>query len=86
MTECINLFYIYILLFIYYFILFQGTPCDLVTGEERRFAKNPDNPAEHISCSVEMVNLQNNCKYHSAFYCFWYYTLKNNTYNLLQTK
>ncbi|KAH0950142.1 hypothetical protein HN011_000369 [Eciton burchellii] len=38
----------------------RGTSCDLVTGEERRFAKNPDNPAEHISCSVEMVNLQNN--------------------------
>ncbi|KAL2731370.1 hypothetical protein V1478_004915 [Vespula squamosa] len=33
----------------------MGTPCDLVTGEERRFAHSPDNPANHISCSVEMV-------------------------------
>ncbi|EZA53186.1 ATP-dependent RNA helicase SUV3-like protein, mitochondrial [Ooceraea biroi] len=38
----------------------RGTPCDLLTGEERTFAKNPDNPADHLSCSVEMVNLQNN--------------------------
>lgn len=37
----------------------RGTPCDLVTGEERTFAKDPDNAADHLSCSVEMVNLQN---------------------------
>ena len=34
-----------------------NTKCDLVTGEERRFA-NPDNtPSEHVSCTVEMANL-----------------------------
>ncbi|XP_020281676.1 ATP-dependent RNA helicase SUV3 homolog, mitochondrial [Pseudomyrmex gracilis] len=38
----------------------RGTPCDLLTGEERKFIKNPDSPANHLSCSVEMVNLQNN--------------------------
>ncbi|XP_015186095.1 PREDICTED: ATP-dependent RNA helicase SUV3 homolog, mitochondrial [Polistes dominula] len=37
----------------------MGTPCDLVTGEERRYAHSPDNPADHVSCSVEMVNLNN---------------------------
>ncbi|KAK2589289.1 hypothetical protein KPH14_007841 [Odynerus spinipes] len=35
----------------------MGTPCDLLTGEERRFAHDPDSPANHLSCSVEMVNL-----------------------------
>ncbi|XP_012220462.1 ATP-dependent RNA helicase SUV3 homolog, mitochondrial [Linepithema humile] len=37
----------------------RGTPCDLLTGEERKYAKDPDNPANHLSCSVEMANLQN---------------------------
>ncbi|XP_043487445.1 ATP-dependent RNA helicase SUV3 homolog, mitochondrial isoform X1 [Polistes fuscatus] len=35
----------------------MGTPCDLVTGEERRYARSPDDLANHVSCSVEMVNL-----------------------------
>lgn len=47
---------------IYIFILFQGTPCDLLTGEERKYIKGADNPANHLSCSVEMVNLNSNCK------------------------
>ncbi|XP_076762122.1 suv3 RNA helicase [Xylocopa sonorina] len=38
---------------------FMGTPCDLITGEEHRYAKNVTSPANHISCSVEMANLQN---------------------------
>lgn len=38
----------------------RGTPCDLLTGEERKCIKGADNPANHLSCSVEMVNLQNN--------------------------
>nr|XP_012141467.1 PREDICTED: ATP-dependent RNA helicase SUV3 homolog, mitochondrial isoform X2 [Megachile rotundata] len=37
----------------------MGTPCDLITGEEHRYAKNASAPANHISCSVEMVNIQN---------------------------
>ena len=32
------------------------TPCDLVTGEDRRQA-NPDDPAEHVACTVEMTNV-----------------------------
>ncbi|XP_033333098.2 suv3 RNA helicase isoform X1 [Megalopta genalis] len=37
----------------------MGTACDLITGEEKRFAKNEMSPAQHIACSVEMVNVQN---------------------------
>lgn len=35
----------------------QGTPCDLVTGEERKFAISSDTPACHVSCTVEMTSL-----------------------------
>ncbi|XP_054009082.1 ATP-dependent RNA helicase SUV3 homolog, mitochondrial [Hylaeus anthracinus] len=37
----------------------MGTPCDLITGEERSYAKNEMSPANHVACSVEMVNVQN---------------------------
>ncbi|CAH1404433.1 unnamed protein product [Nezara viridula] len=35
----------------------RGTPCDLVTGEERKYALGEDNPASHISCTVEMTSI-----------------------------
>lgn len=35
----------------------RGTPCDLVTGEERKFAINSDTPSHHVSCTVEMTSL-----------------------------
>lgn len=35
----------------------RGTPCDLVTGEERSFAINPDTPSQHVACTVEMTSL-----------------------------
>ncbi|KYN34951.1 hypothetical protein ALC56_10919 [Trachymyrmex septentrionalis] len=38
----------------------RGTLCDLLTGEERKYIKGYDNPASHLSCSVEMANLQSN--------------------------
>lgn len=38
----------------------RGTSCDLLTGEERKHVKGYNNPASHLSCSVEMANLQNN--------------------------
>lgn len=38
----------------------RGTPCDLVTGEERSYAINPDTPAHHVACTVEMTSLSNN--------------------------
>ncbi|KAG5670604.1 hypothetical protein PVAND_000854 [Polypedilum vanderplanki] len=37
----------------------RGTPCDLVTGEERSYAINPDTPAHHVACTVEMTSLSN---------------------------
>ncbi|XP_043251160.1 ATP-dependent RNA helicase SUV3 homolog, mitochondrial [Colletes gigas] len=36
-----------------------GTPCDLITGEERSYAKSEMSPANHVACSVEMVNIDN---------------------------
>lgn len=52
-----------ILIYLYFYNSNQGTPCDLITGEERRFAHSPDTPANHISCSVEMVNINSPCMY-----------------------
>lgn len=34
----------------------RGVPCDLVTGEERRFAREDGEPADHVACTVEMTN------------------------------
>nr|CAD7411135.1 unnamed protein product [Timema poppensis] len=34
-----------------------GTPCDLVTGEERKYATNEDNISNHVSCTVEMTSI-----------------------------
>ncbi|KAK0163274.1 hypothetical protein PV327_006974 [Microctonus hyperodae] len=38
------------------------TACDLVTGEERQFAKSEDNPADHIACTVEMARINIPCE------------------------
>ena len=35
----------------------RSTACDLVTGEERRLAREDGEPAEHVACTVEMTNL-----------------------------
>ncbi|KAE9535692.1 hypothetical protein AGLY_007593 [Aphis glycines] len=35
----------------------RGTPCDLVTGEERKFADEKNEPSKHVSCTVEMANV-----------------------------
>lgn len=34
-----------------------GTPCDLVTGEERRFSRADCEPSPHVACTVEMASL-----------------------------
>jgi ATP-dependent RNA helicase SUPV3L1/SUV3 len=39
-----------------------GTPCDLVTGEERRFANENKVPSNHIACTVEMSSVNNPCE------------------------
>ncbi|CAG9529470.1 unnamed protein product [Cercopithifilaria johnstoni] len=33
----------------------QGIKCDMVTGEERRYAVDADSPSSHVSMTVEMV-------------------------------
>jgi len=33
-----------------------GVPCDLVTGEERQWAVSPDQPSNHVACTVEMCS------------------------------
>ncbi|VBB29498.1 unnamed protein product [Acanthocheilonema viteae] len=33
----------------------QGIKCDMVTGEERRYAVDADSPASHVAMTVEMV-------------------------------
>jgi len=35
----------------------RGTPCDLVTGEERKRAREDGEPSEHVSCTVEMTDV-----------------------------
>ncbi|CAG9835669.1 unnamed protein product [Diabrotica balteata] len=37
----------------------RGTPCDLVTGEERNFADPAGNTSNHVSCTVEMTSVTN---------------------------
>jgi len=34
----------------------RGTPCDLVTGEERKYANEDEEPSNHVACTVEMTN------------------------------
>ncbi|XP_076294242.1 suv3 RNA helicase isoform X1 [Lasioglossum baleicum] len=36
-----------------------GTSCDLITGEEKNYAKSEMYPSNHVACSIEMVNVQN---------------------------
>ena len=35
----------------------RGTPCDLVTGEERRAGREDGEQSEHVACTVEMANM-----------------------------
>eukprot|EP00092_Neocalanus_flemingeri_P021974 GFUD01023831.1.p1 GENE.GFUD01023831.1~~GFUD01023831.1.p1 ORF type:complete len:820 (-),score=227.95 GFUD01023831.1:113-2572(-) len=35
----------------------RGTPCDLVTGEERRSGREDGEISEHVACTVEMANM-----------------------------
>ncbi|XP_073814929.1 suv3 RNA helicase [Musca autumnalis] len=35
----------------------HGTPCDLVTGEERKYGINENTPAAHVACTVEMTSV-----------------------------
>ncbi|XP_053694212.1 ATP-dependent RNA helicase SUV3 homolog, mitochondrial [Sabethes cyaneus] len=35
----------------------RGTPCDLVTGEERKLADPNGNSSKHVACTVEMTSI-----------------------------
>uniref|UniRef100_A0A8W7PBW6 ATP-dependent RNA helicase SUV3 homolog, mitochondrial n=1 Tax=Anopheles coluzzii TaxID=1518534 RepID=A0A8W7PBW6_ANOCL len=35
----------------------RGTACDLVTGEERKFANPEGKPSAHVACTVEMTSI-----------------------------
>ncbi|CAD5221350.1 unnamed protein product [Bursaphelenchus xylophilus] len=35
-----------------------GVPCDLATGDDRQFATSNHEPAQHLSCTVEMLSLE----------------------------
>ncbi|XP_035218990.1 ATP-dependent RNA helicase SUPV3L1, mitochondrial-like isoform X2 [Stegodyphus dumicola] len=37
----------------------RGTPCDLVTGEERQLVLPENQPASHVACTIEMVSVEN---------------------------
>ncbi|PRD30914.1 UNVERIFIED_CONTAM: ATP-dependent RNA helicase SUV3-like protein [Trichonephila clavipes] len=37
----------------------KGTPCDLVTGEERQHVLPNNTPANHVACTIEMVSVEN---------------------------
>ncbi|KAG8179424.1 hypothetical protein JTE90_026323 [Oedothorax gibbosus] len=37
----------------------KGTPCDLVTGEERQSVLPDNMPANHVACTIEMVSVEN---------------------------
>ena len=41
----------------------RGTMCDLVTGDEKQFGSgSEDSPSNHMSCTVEMANMDNYCE------------------------
>ncbi|XP_026684936.1 ATP-dependent RNA helicase SUV3 homolog, mitochondrial-like [Diaphorina citri] len=35
----------------------RGTPCDLITGEEKKFIQGEEKPANHVACTVEMTSV-----------------------------
>lgn len=46
----------------------QGIPCDLVTGEERKYADPDEVPSGHVACTVEMTSVTQPCKYSPLIY------------------
>lgn len=46
---------------------FQGTVCDLVTGEEKRFGNPNGSQANHVAITVEMAPIEVACSYFFSF-------------------
>lgn len=40
----------------------QGTPCDLVTGEEKRCGNPDGSAANHVAITIEMAPVDRRCK------------------------
>lgn len=40
----------------------RGIPCDLLTGDEKQFASGNMDPSNHMSCTVEMADLDSYCE------------------------
>ena len=40
----------------------QGTACDLITGEERKYVDPDGEPSGHVACTVEMTNVKTVCE------------------------
>lgn len=47
---------------VYHKINSMGTNCDLITGEERKYAQGDGNPSHHVSCTVEMTSVNIPCE------------------------
>ena len=52
----------------YCMIISQGRQCDLITGEERRFMGEENEPSNHVACTVEMTSVTTPCKKISFIY------------------
>ena len=48
--------------------MFQGTACDLITGEERRLMGEDGGASDHVACTVEMTSVNTPCKCHLIFF------------------
>ena len=75
----------------------RGTPCDLVTGEERKRAREDGEPSEHVSCTVEMTDVTKRyevavideiqmCKDPQRGWAWTRYTFINATFLQFQTR
>jgi len=54
----------------------QGTPCDLITGDERRCVSADGVTASaHLACTVEMTSVSSPCNYFISFSCDFLDTL-----------
>jgi len=57
------------------FIVSQGTPCDLVTGEERRCVSADGEPSAHVACTVEMTSVNMPCELSYILFVVQFITL-----------
>lgn len=58
----------------------KGTPCDLVTGEERRTGNDDGTAANHVACTVEMTALNRRCR-HTIFVIVYYFPVNVFSFN-----